>query len=156
MVAYAQYSRDARIKSYVKTLRQRGANVDLFILREPGKESTETSGGLTIHHVSRHYRGSSALRYVLSYLVFFLTTLVRVSWLSIFRGYKTVHVHNMPNLLVFTAIVPKLLGARVLLDVHDLMMANYMAKFGVSEDHFMVRCLRLEQKLSALMANRVI
>jgi hypothetical protein len=37
---------------------------------------------------------------------------------SLTRRYDLVHVHNMPDVLVFGATVPKLLGARVILDLH--------------------------------------
>jgi glycosyltransferase involved in cell wall biosynthesis len=62
----------------------------------------------------------------------------------------------MPNVLVFTALVPKLLGAKVFLDVHDLMPANYMAKFAVGSDDFMVKVLVTEQRVSALLADHVL
>src|SRR5690606_15213193 len=64
--------------------------------------------------------------------------------------------HNMPNLLVFAAIIQKLCGARLILDVHDLMAANYMAKFDVNDDSLPVRILNLEQRLSARFADHVI
>ena len=56
----------------------------------------------------------------------------------------------MPNALVFAAIVPKMLGARLMLDVHDLMTVNYMAKFNVKENDLPVKVLKLEQRLSAM------
>jgi glycosyltransferase involved in cell wall biosynthesis len=61
----------------------------------------------------------------------------------------------MPNLLIFTSVLPRLLGARLILDVHDLMPANYMAKFHVDDRHWLVRLLVLEQRVSAMMANYV-
>jgi glycosyltransferase involved in cell wall biosynthesis len=156
MVGYAQYSRDARVKSYVRTLTQRGAAVDVIVLEEPGKSRTETIGSARILHLSRQYRGTSRWRYLASYLSFFVKALFTVTHLSLRRRYAVVHVHNMPNLIVLTAIVPRILGARVILDVHDLMMANYMAKFGVGSDHIAVKCLIAEQRVSALIASHVI
>ena len=38
---------------------------------------------------------------------------------SLTRRYDLVHVHNMPDILVFAALVPKVFGAKVVLDLHD-------------------------------------
>jgi glycosyltransferase involved in cell wall biosynthesis len=156
MVAYATYYNDARIKAYVDSLQQHGAEVDLFVVAEPGKPAFESIGGVRIFYQTTHYRGDSTFSYVLSYARFFISTLIRLSLLAFRRRYAAIHVHNMPNVLVFTALVPKLLGARIILDVHDLMPPNYMAKFGVSAGHAIVRALAIEQRLSAWFADHVL
>ena len=155
MVAYALYLNDARIKAYVTSLERSGATVDVLVVHEPGKARLERTGRTRIIHLTSQYRGSNVLRYVWSYLSFIVVSAIVLSYLSIRKRYDAVHVHNMPNLLVFAATIPKLLGAVVLLDVHDLMPPNYMAKFDVREDHWLVRCLILEQRLSGLMADYV-
>jgi len=59
----------------------------------------------------------------------------------------------MPNFIIFTAVLPRILGARVILDVHDLMTVSYMAKFNVDADNFLIKCLIFEQKISARFAS---
>jgi glycosyltransferase involved in cell wall biosynthesis len=93
--------------------------------------------------------------YVWSYLVFFIKASLLLWRLSLRRRYDIVHVHNMPNLLVFAAMGPKLMGARVMLDVHDLMTANYMAKFHTAETCLAVKILKIEQRFSAMFADHV-
>lgn len=82
---------------------------------------------------------------MLSYVFFFLKALCKVSSMALRRRYDAVHVHNMPNFIIFSAVLAKVLGARVLLDVHDLMPVNYMVKFGVGNTHPLIRILVLEQ-----------
>ena len=48
----------------------------------------------------------------------------------------------MPDFLIFTAVIPKLLGAKVVLDMHDLMPEVYMAKYGPRHWKWMVPVLR--------------
>ena len=36
------------------------------------------------------------------------------------HAYDVIHVHNMPDFLVFSALFPKLLGAKVILEVQDV------------------------------------
>ena len=156
MVAYASYYNDARIKAYVYSLEQRGVAVDLLMAREPGKGKSENIGRARVFYQTSQYKGDSALLYLLSYLWFFLVTFRRLSVLAVKERYCAVHVHNMPNALVFTALVPRLLGATVILDVHDLMAPNYLAKFDSGLGRAMVRLLVLEQRVSALMAHHVL
>jgi glycosyltransferase involved in cell wall biosynthesis len=101
------------------------------------------------------YQGQSTLMYAWSYLKFFLKSALLLARRSFRHRYEVVHVHNMPNVLVFAAVVPKMRGARVMLDVHDLMTANYMAKFNAGENDLPVRVLKIEQRLSAMFAEHV-
>ncbi len=155
MLAYAHYVNDARIKSYVRTLEAEGHRVDVIALRADGESAVERRPTGTIFRVLEKYQGSTKFLYVWSYLAFFVKAAFLLVRLSFRHRYDVVHVHNMPNLLVFAAAGPKLLGARVILDVHDLMTANYMAKFNAGETSLAVKVLKLEQRLSALYADHV-
>jgi glycosyltransferase involved in cell wall biosynthesis len=155
MLAYAHYINDARIKNYVRTLEDHGHHVDVVALRCDGEAAVEQRGTGTTFRIMEKYQCDSTMLYVWSYLKFFLKSAFFLTRRSFTRRYDVVHVHNMPNALVFAALVPKMLGARIMLDVHDLMMVNYMAKFDVTEKSLPVRILRLEQGISALLANNI-
>jgi glycosyltransferase involved in cell wall biosynthesis len=66
----------------------------------------------------RRHRGDRLGSYARSYAQFFL----RASWLLARhpRRFDAVHVHSLPEAMVFAALVPKLAGRPVVLDVHDL------------------------------------
>ncbi len=155
MLAYAHYINDARIKNYVRTLEDQGHHVDVIALRCNGEAAVQKRSSGTTFRIMAKYQGESTLMYFWSYLKFFVKALVLLAGRSFRHRYDVVHVHNMPNVLVFAAIVPKMLGARLMLDVHDLMPVNYMAKFDVKENDVPVRALRLEQRLSALLADHI-
>jgi glycosyltransferase involved in cell wall biosynthesis len=59
----------------------------------------------------------------------------------------------MPNFVVFTTLLPRLLGAKIILDLHDPMPEIYQSHFNVSEDHWIIRLMRLEENLSCRYAN---
>ena len=155
MLAYAQYMNDARIKSYVRTLESQGHRVDVIALRAEGESAAEAGPSGTVFRVMTKYQGQSTLLYAWSYMKFFLKSSLLLARLSIRHRYDVVHVHNMPNVLVFAAVVPKLLGARVMLDVHDLMTVNYMAKFNAGANALPVKVLKIEQRVSAMFADHV-
>jgi glycosyltransferase involved in cell wall biosynthesis len=146
---------DARIKSYVRTLEGQGHRVDVIALKADGESAVEARPAGTIFRVMSKYQGQSTLMYVWSYLKFFLKSSFLLARRSFRHRYDVVHVHNMPNALVFAAIAPRMLGARLMLDVHDLMTANYMAKFSAGENDLPVKVLKIEQRLSAMFADHV-
>lgn len=156
MLAYAFYLTDARIKAYVKSLEYKGIEIDIIALKEEfGKSKEQINTGM-IYYLTEKYQGSNTLHYIFSYIKFFITALLKLSFLYLKNKYAVIHVHNMPNFIIFAAFIPRMLGARVILDVHDLMTVNYMAKFGVDDLYWLIRLLKFEQKLSALFADHVI
>ena len=50
------------------------------------------------------------------------------------RPYDLVHVHNVPDFLVFTAWRPKLDGAGIILDIHDIVPELFASKFGAAPE----------------------
>ena len=156
MLAYALYLTDARIKAYVKSLEEKGMKIDVIALKEKGKGASENLDNGVIYYLTRKYQGNLALRYISSYFVFYFAALVKLTFLYLRKKYDIIHVHNMPNFIVFAAFVPKILGAKIILDVHDLMTVNYMTRFDVGENHWMIKLLEVEQTISARFANHVI
>ncbi|HXC61978.1 MAG TPA: glycosyltransferase family 4 protein, partial [Nitrospiria bacterium] len=70
--------------------------------------------------------------------------------------YVAIHVNNMPDFLVFATIIPRLFGAKVILDIHDPMPNTFASKFKGRESGFFYRALLLQERLSAAFCNRVI
>lgn len=70
--------------------------------------------------------------------------------------YDLIHVHNVPDFLVFAAAYPKLTGARVILDIHDIVPEFYGNKFGIGENSRIVFLLKWMERVSARVADHVI
>jgi glycosyltransferase involved in cell wall biosynthesis len=62
----------------------------------------------------------------------------------------------MPDFLIFTALVPRLLGARLLLDIHDPMPEVFMSKFGSGRKSRAIRLMELQERWSARLAHAII
>jgi glycosyltransferase involved in cell wall biosynthesis len=62
----------------------------------------------------------------------------------------------MPNFLVYSALIPKLFGTKVILDIHDLMPEIFSVKFKLPITHTLIKMLYLEERLSAKFANEII
>jgi glycosyltransferase involved in cell wall biosynthesis len=65
-------------------------------------------------------------------------------------------VHNVPDALVFCALIPRLRGRTVLLDLHDLMPEFYAGRFGQGDTSFFARLIRWQEMLACRFADHVI
>jgi glycosyltransferase involved in cell wall biosynthesis len=95
------------------------------------------------------------------YLGRILKFLVRAGWAVTRRHltgarYDLIHVHNIPDFLVFAALVPRFTGARVILDIHDIVPEFFVSKFKASPGGTFYRMLLLAERLSCALANHVI
>lgn len=54
----------------------------------------------------------------------------------------------MPDILIFSALMPRLCDSKMILDLHDPMIEVYMTKYAVSPSHPVVLLLIFLEKLS--------
>jgi len=157
MVAYTQYQTDPRCRREATMAAQAGWDVHFYALSQDGAARTSTVEGITLHELAMpRYRGGSSAAYVLSYLRF----LTLASWLvqkhHLKCRFAVVHVNTMPDFMVGTALLPRLFGAKVILDVHDVMPEIYMTKFRVPASHWKIRLIKFMEVMSARVAHKVL
>lgn len=157
MVAYAYYSQDARIPREAEALVQQGMEVDCFSLKEKGRAKWEVANGVNIYHLPlSKYRGESTIRYMLSYILFLTLAFFAVSKFYFKRRYDVIQFHTLPDFIIFAGLIPKICGAKLLLDMHEIMPEFYMSKFDVGRSHPLIKILMLLEKISVRFANAVI
>src|SRR5262249_5498923 len=111
--------------------------------------------GVQIHRLPISRRRGSSLRYLYEYLVVGILGAVKLARLHFRRRLDVVHVHNMPDILVLAALIPRLAGSKVILDVHDPMPELYMS-WNHRPDSLLVKLLRIQEKVSYAFADRII
>ena len=159
MLAYSHYESDSRIVRYAKTLTQRGDSVDVVAYgseREPlGEKDVD---GIKLFKIQRRLKNKNKgpLSHLLPLLKFFVLSGVLVTRKHLRQPYDLIHVHNIPEWLVFAVSLPKLLGARVLLDIHDLVPELFAAKFKTGDRSFVVPILSAVERWSCQFADHVI
>jgi glycosyltransferase involved in cell wall biosynthesis len=157
MVAYTFYEGDGRVMRYANALVQSGATVDAIVLGRPGQPAVEVIDGVCVRRVqarTKNERGRAA--YLWRLLRFLLRSAFELACLQWRRPYDLVHVHSVPDFEVFAALVPRLFGARVILDIHDILPEFYAARFGVRERSPAYRLLLAMERWSARFAHHVI
>lgn len=121
--------------------------VDVVCLRKEGEPRRERDGRVTVWRLPmRHRRGTRVVPYLVEYGMFFLMATSLVTALHLRRRFRLVQVNSPPDVLVLCSAVPRLLGARVLLDLQECLPEFFATKFSTSMDHPAVRLIaRLEQ-----------
>ncbi len=159
MVTYSHYETDNRVMRYAEALAEHGDHVDVLALsRGKGQPTSETIGKVNVYRIQS--RTGKNQRTKLDYLVpivrFLLASSVWMTRKHLRRRYDLIHAHNVPDFLVFSALIPKLMGAKVILDIHDILPEFYASKFGASPRSLCVKMLMFFERLSARVADHVI
>jgi glycosyltransferase involved in cell wall biosynthesis len=158
MLAYSGYETDGRIRRYAEALTRRGDMVDVIALQALNSSQKITKlNGVTVYHVQhRDHNESSHWIYASRLLRFLFRSSFVLTRLHRQNRYDVVHIHNMPDFLVFAAWYPKLKGARLILDIHDIVPELFANKFKSALKSIYVSGLRFVEKLSTRFVDHVI
>ena len=158
MLTYSNYESDGRVRRYAETLAKRGDLVDVIALAGTNVlPKVEEISGVTTYRVQRRERNERHMwAYVWRLLRFHLASSALLTRRHHRLRYDLIHVHNVPDCLVFAAWYPKWTGAKVILDIHDIVPELYANKFGTKPDSFSVGLLKKVEKQSAAFVDHVI
>ena len=157
MVAYAFYDTDNRIIRYAETLAKRGDQVDVIALRRPGQASQELVRGVRVFRIQERERNERfAVQYLARMLCFLAASTRLLARLHHGSPYHLVHVHSVPDFEVFAAWPAKRRGARVILDIHDIVPEFYVSKFRSGTHSILFKFLVLIERWSTGFADHVI
>lgn len=160
MLAHTCYLRDPRVRREAEALAEQGVEVHVISLAEERNGKAEPRqavvNGVNIHRLPISRKRGSYLRYVYEYFSVGALGALKIASLHLRGKLSVVHIHNMPDILVLAGILPRLSGSRLVLDVHDPMPELFMTWGNRPPDHIMVRLLRLQEKISCSLADRVI
>src|ERR1700722_8661509 len=104
MLTYSFYETDSRVRRYAETLTSRGDSVEVYALRgSPDFPITETIEGVRLFRIQDRFQKTekSKLAYAWVLLRFLAASFWNLTRGHIRKRYDLVHVHNMPDFLVF-------------------------------------------------------
>jgi glycosyltransferase involved in cell wall biosynthesis len=157
MVAYSFYEGDNRVRRYAETLARRGDRVDVVSLRQKGQPPRGIINGVHVFRIQRRVvNEKSKFSYLGRLLLFFMRSMAFLSVQQMKERYDLVHVHSVPDFEVFAAVVPKLTGSKIILDIHDLVPEFYLSKFKGTERSLTFRLLTTVERVSARFSDHVI
>jgi len=158
MLAYSNYDNDSRIRRYAETLTRRGDKVEVIAISNRSSFFPEEEvGAVTVHRLQRRECNErSKWTYAWRLLRFGIASSRLLTRRHREINYDLIHVHNMPDFLVYAAWYPKLAGARIILDIHDLVPELFGNKFHTLSGSLYVRCLKTIERASASFADHTI
>jgi glycosyltransferase involved in cell wall biosynthesis len=155
MVHLSDFRLDSRIQRQARALAERGDEVDLVCVGAP-EELRVGEGVIRVHPVASAKTAGGAGSYVRGYGSFLARALWRMSVLDARRRFDLVEAHNMPDLLTAAALVPRLRGTPVILNVHDTFPELFATRFDRPPGDPLEMLLKFEERLSAALATRVV
>jgi glycosyltransferase involved in cell wall biosynthesis len=155
MVHLSEFRLDSRIQRQARALAERGDEVDLVCVGA-AEELRVGEGVIRVHPVASGKTAGGAGAYVRGYGSFLARALWRMSVLDARRRFDLVEAHNMPDLLTASALVPRLRGTPVILNVHDTFPELFATRFDRRPGDPLETLLKLEERLSAALATRVV
>jgi glycosyltransferase involved in cell wall biosynthesis len=158
MVVHDHYPKDVRVWRAARAAREAGWEVTVICLRHPDEAPVEDVEGVHVRRLPvEHQPGTKLVRMLFEYLAFMLLATLAVLRLHLSRRQSVVHINNPPDFLILAAVAPKLLGAKVIFDVHDLSPLMFDVRFnGRPGSGPVIAALTVQQRLACNYADRVI
>lgn len=156
MVVYSDYPGDVRVRREAEALIDAGHNVDILCLRKGNQLAFETIRNVDIYRINLEHKRAGKIRYLWNYAYFFMRVMLKATSLHHRNRYHIIHTHNMPEFLVFAQIIPRLRGAKLVVDLHDPMPEVFMSKFQKPASHWLIRFLRILERWSLGFVDAII
>jgi glycosyltransferase involved in cell wall biosynthesis len=161
MIVYAIYPlAETRVQREAEVLLRNGYAVDVICLRLPGDLPIDNYKGVRIFREKYRFPWLRSKKAGLrgrffDYIRFFFSAGFRVTKLHLKNRYDIIHVHNLPDFLVFCALIPKIMGVPIILDLHDLMPEFFAGRFKTKMP-FLARLIKWQERQSCRFADQVI
>jgi len=156
MIAHQYYNRDPRVRRYAEALANDGVQVDIICPRDQNILKTSNYDNIRIFTVpvGRSYKGKGS--YISEYILSFIFYFIKLTSLFFRNRYQIIHVHSIPDFLIFTAFFPKIFGAKLILDIKDLMPEVFISKYKVDVKSKLFKLIKIQEALSAKFAHAII
>lgn len=156
MIVLSRYPNDERVRREAEALEREGIGTDVICLRGEGETPLETFGLVTAHRVASQSSKETLGQYLWLSSKFSVACFVKLQRLAMKQRYDVIQVHNMPDFLVFIPLLQRLIGRRVVLDLHDLSVELFGSKWTGRKASMLVPIVAMVEKLSCAFANRLI
>lgn len=158
MVVYAPYPYyETRVQREAEALIKRGHEVDVICPKYKNDPNSSQHRGVNIYRVNMVWdRKENLSGKFIQYILFFMRVFWKLNFLHFKNRYDVVQTHNIPDFLVFSALIPKMMGARIILDLHDLMPEFFQSRVESGRRKFLLKLINLQERLSCMFADCVI
>ena len=156
-ISYDWYPFDVLVRRTAEAAASAGYASHVICIRQPGQKTEEICDGVHVYRIpmSRSF-GRSLPFTILEWTIFMIRAGIKVARLHLKQRYDVIHVHNMPDFLVFAALIPKLMGAKVILEVQDVSPELMAAKAGARQRKLILPLAIWQERISVWFAHHVV
>ena len=135
MVVHGPYPvGEPRVAREARAAVDAGFHVTVVAMRGEGEPPHEWVDAVEVHRLANlRSARTRPLELVREYAGFAALAAARVGRLHLSRRFGIVQIHNPPDFLMAAAVLPRLAGARVVFDIHDLAPELFAARLGGSD-----------------------
>jgi glycosyltransferase involved in cell wall biosynthesis len=128
-VVHGSYPEDPRVRREAAVAADVAERVLVICLRQPGRPNTGHYARSRIVRLPGRKSRGSVVDYVREYLMFTVRVFLLFARDERFRRARVVHLHTLPDFLVFAAMPAIREGARSILDMHEIFPEFIRSKF---------------------------
>ena len=156
MIVFNYYDIDSRVKRQAEFIAGAGWKVDIIALKSGFARNGRRPENIRLYEVPVLKQRGTFTRYVFQYTMFCLLSFFLVTWLHMIHRYSVIQIHTLPDFLVFSALVPRLFGCPILLDMHEITPEFFLSKYHVKKEHLIIRFITFIEKICIGFAHHVI
>lgn len=157
MIAQSIYDFDPRIIRFTNALIEQNFQVEIICLRYKHQTKFEIVNGVKVHRIMKVFSQNKISSYIFYSLIFTFRALIKCTLLTSGKNKPDfIHVHNMPDYLVFTTLIPKMRKIPVILDMHDLTVELFKEKWSAKKFNKVKFLLTFVEKISCAYVDHVI
>lgn len=156
-ITYDWYLFDPLVRRMAEAAADGGCLVDVICLRQKQEKRYEVCNGVHVYRLPMNRGfGRPLLASLFSWCWFSFLAGMVVTWLHLKHRYDVIHVHNIPDFLVFSALLPRIFGAKVILHVQDVTPELMAAKSKGRAQKAITRLAGWQERISTAFAHHVI
>lgn len=155
MIALSTYPRDPRIKRQTLALNEFEYGVDVICVNSGNLPKVEPEGKNFVYRIIKRGNSENQIRYIFYSFLFMFAAFFKLQTLYLKNKYDIIQVHNLPDYLVFTTLLQKLLGVKVILDIHDPVVDLYEEKWPGKKNSLFKKLLCLSERISCKAADQL-
>lgn len=154
-IVFSSYPDDPRVRRESEAMTESGLSVDVICARYSYQSKQENVNNINVHRIKNYFRPQNKFSYIWNYIHFMILAFFKLIILSFKKRIHLVHVHNMPDFLIYVGLIHKLFGTKLILDMHDPSPEMFMTKFELSESHKMIRIIKTIEQQCIQLADAV-
>ena len=161
MLVHNYYFADPRVRRQAEYLAEQGYDVHVVCCTLFSKKLTgpryQIVNGVHVYILSLRKKRGNVLRYIFEFLAMTILGGIKLASLSLLKvRFDIVHIHNMPDFMVAAGLIPKWLGAKLVLDIHDPMRELFQENYHIGDSHPLIRLITAQEKISYSIADRLL